>query len=500
LYLVLALLVSSPFITFASVLQPCATGAVDGPQERSQNFSKVIDTVFQGSLPVISSQAAGPAYQMPPVMFTPEVDPNYVSSGSHFVASQSPTITESPTGSTETSSTSDESLAAAIHNPITIPDTPVALEDTFTQDQADDAQLSPDENADASHDIQLSPDENTDASHDIQIPKSIEMYSCSDNVNPRVNSVPIDIPFEYEVFVSNRDKANDTMQELKRKIMQDIGLVIGCSLSPSKRRLRQMSEMRAILGFQLAIDSNDLTYEACNTAIDNPQPTCISAESYLTIFFDSNASGIDIEESKDSILSLIADGMHNGNYASENLIQVHFVGDPKEMSQSDDNTHISDPIPAQSSEAAALDETPAETAPVWIPIFITLLILIIAAANIAFIRRYKRDNSSAKVVPSIPKSLAAFVSNLEGVPTPKMDSNYSESSESIDESQLDCFDELNGPPFGKSDESVSSVSDYFSRESASMNDLADSSEDRIVLYVASEHSSQSDADMKEESE
>jgi hypothetical protein len=483
-FFVLALLVSLPFIT--SALQPCATGSVDGPQERSQNFRKVIDTAFQGSPPVISSQATGPAYQMPPVMFTPEVDPNYGSSGSHFVASQNPTITASPIGSTETSSTSDESLAAVIHNPITIPDTPVALEDTFTQDQADDTQLSPDDSA--------------DAFHDIQIPKSIETYSCRDNVNPRVNSVPIDIPVEYEVFVSDRDKANVTMQELKRKIMQDIGSVIGCSLSPSNRRLRQMSEMRAILGFQLAIDSNDLTYEACNTAIDNPQPTCISAESYLTIFFDSNASGIDIEESKDSVLSIIADGMHNGNYASENLIQVHFVGDENEMPQTDDNTLISDPIPAQSSEAAALDETPAETAPIWIPIFITLLILIIAAANIAFIHRYKRGNSSAKVVPSIPKSLAAFVSNLEGVPTPKMDSNYSESSESIDESQLDCFDELNGPPFGKSDESASSVSDYFSKESASMNDLADSSEDRIVLYVASEHSSQSDADMKEESE
>jgi hypothetical protein len=452
--------------------KPCATGAVDGPQERSQNFRKVLDTFFQAQ------------QIMPPVMFTPEVDSNYGSSGSEPAASQNPTVTEFFTAGTETiSATSDESHGAVIHNPIAIPD---VSEDIFTEEQADDTQMSA--------------ESSTEASHDIQIPNHIELYSCSDNADPRANSLPIDIPVEYEAFVSSRDNAGDTMQELKRKIMQDIGSTLGCSLSPSKRRLRQMSEMRTVLGFQLTIDSNDLKYEDCNTSIDNPQPICISAESYLTVFLDSNASGIDTEKSKDLILSIIADGIHNGKYESETLIQVHFVGDQKGMSQAEDTTLISEPVSVPSSEAATVDETPVETTPIWIPIFTTLLIITIAGVNIVFIRRYKRGNSLAKVGPSIPKTLAAFVSNLEGVPTPKMDSNYSDSSESIDESQLECFDELNGPPFGKSDESASSVSDNFSRESTSMNDLADGSEGKIVLYVASEHSSQYDADMNEESE
>lgn len=440
------------------MLKPCATGAVDGPHERSQNFQKVLDTFFQGAPPAVPSQITGPAHQiLPPVMFTPEVNPNYGNSGSNSVTSQ----TTEPEAQAQ--SESDESLGAVIHNPITIPDEASTLNNDLTTEQPDHA------------------------SHDSQIPNSMTVYSCRDDVDPRMKSLSIDIPFNYEVFVSSRDIVGDAMQDLKKKVIQDIGSSLGCNISSSRRRLGQSVETGVIVGFQSPISSNDLTYEACTSVMNDSTAICLSAKSYLTTFMDLNASAEDIQASNASILSIIAAGMQNDAFISDDIKRVVFVGDGNVEPQPEQSKAAPVSVPAT--------EAPDSRSPVWIPIFVTLVIIIVAAVNIAFIRRYKHNTNSAKVA-SLPKTLAFFVSNLEGVPTPKMESNYSESSESIDECQLDCFEELNGPPFDKSESVQSSVSDHFSRESDSEIDLGGSSDDRIVLYLASEHSSQTDVDLR----
>jgi hypothetical protein len=207
---------------------------------------------------------------------------------------------------------------------------------------------------------------------------------------------------------------------------------------------------------------------------NDPTLACISVRSYFTAFFDANTPSDDIEGSKSLILSNIKDGMQNDKYTSDVIKQVLFASDEDDaprLEQSDTS-----PVSLQNSEPVLVNEEASFRSPVWIPIFVTLLILMIAGANIVFIRRrYKRSNSSAKVQSS-PKTLASFVSTLEGVPTPKMDSSYSDSSESVDERHLDCFDELQGPPYERDGEDDSSISDHFSRESNNSE-----SDDRIVL-------------------
>lgn len=220
----------------------------------------------------------------------------------------------------------------------------------------------------------------------------------------------------------------------------------------------------------------------CDSAAHCETLICLSAISHLTAFVNQNAPDDAVEKSKQLIISIIKEGMRNDSYISDHVIRAIFI--------TSDNEAPSNFDPIQSSEME-LNEQTTNDKPIWIPIVVTLLMLALVAFNVAFILRYKRKHSSAKV-QSDPKTLAAFVSTLEGVSTPKMDSvnSESESSDSIDEGQLDCFDELNGPPFDKDNDS--SVSDYFSKESSSENeaDVKENSNDMLVVYVSSEHSSQ----------
>jgi hypothetical protein len=485
---------------------PCATGAVDGAHERSHNFNKVLDTLLHGAPQAVSVQYANensnwsehysgvnpmaispdttPAHQvLPPVMFTPEVD--------HILGHSGSSSQASPTSVTPSTvavlSASDESLEPSINHPGNA-EAESIVSNMFTQDQIeypgllDGSHTAPQNTQDPETDSNVPNDlstESQEASHDSQTPTSLVVYSCKDDADPRLNSLSMDIPFEYEAYISSKANQIEAMKDLKYKIFRDVGSSLGCTISSSKRRLRYAAEFEVISGFQSIINSHSDVSTRCDASIYDETVICLSAMSYLTAFVNHNSPDNDVEESKRLILSIIEDGMRNGNYISDDVRQVVFTSKGDEPPTFDS---------IQSSKMESNDHTSTDS-PAWIPIVVTLLMLAVVALNVAFIRRYKRRNSSAKV-QSDPKTLAAFVSTLEGVPTPKMDSVNSDSSESIDESQLDCFDELNAPPFDK--ENDSSVSDYFSRESGSEGEVAanDSSNDMLVVYVSSEHSSQ----------
>ena len=167
---------------------------------------------------------------------------------------------------------------------------------------------------------------------------------------------------------------------------------------------------------------------------------CITATGYLTAFFGFETAAADIEMSKQSILSIIEEGMRNNKYTSDDVLDVRFI-------RKDGGGDT--PVSIQSAEAT---DFPSSGTPVWIPIIVTLLVVLIVVVNIVFIRRQKlrKFQSTSQIQPNHTKTLASFVSNLEGVPTPKIDSDNSFSSESIEESHLDCFEELDGPPFDNS--------------------------------------------------
>ena len=225
---------------------------------------------------------------------------------------------------------------------------------------------------------------------------------------------------------------------------------------------------------------------------EDPAVMCITATGYLTAFFDFETTAADIEMSKQSILSIIEEGMRSNRYTSDDVLNVRFIS-------KDGGGNNESPASIQSEETTG---TLSIGTPIWIPIIVTLLIIVIVVANIIFIRRHKRGKfqSTSQIHPSHPKTLAAFVSNLEGVPTPKIDSDNSYSSESIEESHLDCFEELNRPPFDNSGEcNGSSVDEASSSKKLSEikasndNDIhvADSKKDRVLLSVSSEESFQS---------
>ncbi|KAL3799130.1 hypothetical protein HJC23_002258 [Cyclotella cryptica] len=456
---------------------PCATGAVDGSYERSDNFRKVLNTFFQGSPPEVSMQEMFPSETLASEMILPVDNPNETvePTGAYPTVSQSVEISlnfsgtsNSTTTSTVTTFTSDESLGAMINYPISIEDSSITSANTEGSTPFD---------------------ENHATSHDNQTPKSILVYSCGDSTDPRINTVAVDIPYQYDLFISRKVLGKDAVQEVKRKIMQDLGSFLGCNIS-SLTRLRKMTENGPIVGFQSVSNEEDLSEEhvfspSCGGSTKDPMLVCISAKSRLTAFIDHNASADAVETSTNLILSTIEDGMQNDRYTSDVVRYVVFSGWQSNNSTREESNK--NPNSIQKSDIS--DESSSGT-PIWIPVFVVIIILIVLAVNLVFIRRYRHSNDSARV-RSHPKTLASFVSNLKNIPTPKMESSHSSNSDSIDASHLDCFDELSGPPFARKEGDEPSVSNHFSIYSNSDNEHIDtrSSQENVVVYISSESSS-----------
>lgn len=217
----------------------------------------------------------------------------------------------------------------------------------------------------------------------------------------------------------------------------------------------------------------------------DPMLVCISATSRLTAFIDDNASADAVEASTNFILSMIEDGMQNDRYTSIDVKYVVFSGEKSNnITREKSNNNFSS---IQSSEFS--DES-SSYSPIWIPVLVVLTILLVMAVNVTFIRRYRQSTDFARV-RSHPKTLASFVSNLENIPTPKIDSSHSSGSDSIDASNLDCFEELSAPPFVRTDYDESSLSNHFSMQSKSESEIIDndSSQGNVVVYISSESSS-----------
>lgn len=195
-----------------------------------------------GSNPIVASEDSASAHQiLPPVMFTPEVN----SGTSSEVSPASVTDNSSPNNA---GNAAGESIASNM----------------FTQDQVE-LPSDLDESQNISHNTQglgtysnepgQEQTEDSDSSHDIQTQTTMVVYSCNDDADPRMNSMPIDIPFEYEAYISSKIDHIEAMKELKTKIVQDVGNSLGCNISSFRRSLRYKAEFEVISGFQLMVNT-----------------------------------------------------------------------------------------------------------------------------------------------------------------------------------------------------------------------------------------------------
>lgn len=62
-----------------------------------------------------------------------------------------------------------------------------------------------------------------ECSYDSQTPKPVMVYSCGATSDPQLATVAVDILYEYDLFISRKINANDAVQEIKNKIMLDLG-------------------------------------------------------------------------------------------------------------------------------------------------------------------------------------------------------------------------------------------------------------------------------------
>ena len=244
-------------MAYSSICQPCATGAVDGAHERSQNFNKVLDTFFDGSPPVVSVQETIPSYQ--------DVDPNYGNSqiqGDQYVPSPPESSTNStllafPSANSSFDATTYTQSSSSIQDEQTgdpdtsnakytsVPDEIILSNNMFTQEQTEDPNKS---------------DESSAVSSNTQISYKMVTYSCREDVEPRMNTSSVEIPFGYKAIISRKANGSDATQKLMETIVHDIGSSLDCTMSSSRRNLRHLTNA-VILGFQANTGGDDLFVE-----------------------------------------------------------------------------------------------------------------------------------------------------------------------------------------------------------------------------------------------
>ena len=80
-------------------------------------------------------------------------------------------------------------------------------------------------------------------------------YTCGGTTELPLDSLVVDILFDYEVSVDQTTQASHLLPDLKKQILNDLSHTLGCQAS-SHRNLRQVSRDEVLLGFHSAEGSD----------------------------------------------------------------------------------------------------------------------------------------------------------------------------------------------------------------------------------------------------
>ena len=189
-------------------LQPCGTGAVDGTYERSQNFKKVLETFFEGSLPEISPLGG---------LLSLETSPSSTGDGptNPLFTSFSPEVLPPSSSSIAAPQPVVESVYIA-----DLPQAPVTSADT-----------------------QIS---HSDAS---------PTHYCNEHTSLPSDSKSIDIVYQYEVVLSHSIDLQAALIEVKTEAMTNLADYLGCTAESMRRSLRNTVHNSTLIGLREGIDN-----------------------------------------------------------------------------------------------------------------------------------------------------------------------------------------------------------------------------------------------------
>ena len=82
--------------------------------------------------------------------------------------------------------------------------------------------------------------------HENQAPKKATVFSCRSQNDPRVNSMAVDVSYQYELIILRHASNTEALLGAEDSIMRDLSNTMGCT---QLHNLRRMEESK-VVGFQ----------------------------------------------------------------------------------------------------------------------------------------------------------------------------------------------------------------------------------------------------------
>lgn len=138
-------------------------------------------------------------------------------------------------------------------------------------------------------------------------------YKCDSYADFPIDSLVVDILFDYEVSVGYTSQPQHLLPDLKKQIMNDLAHNLGCQTS-LQRNLRRTTDDGVLLGFRSVEGGDVIDGEkgSCSESEADPSPPnsrCVPVTGHLAAFVKRNTSIDVMIATKDVILNSIQDDM-----------------------------------------------------------------------------------------------------------------------------------------------------------------------------------------------
>ena len=219
-----------------------------------------------------------------------------------------------------------------------------------------------------------------------------DAHFCNEHTSLPSDSKAADIVYQYEIVPSHSMGLSDTLREVKKEVMTSLTDSLGCTDAPMRRRLRD-TVYEDLIGIQGGIDEVDSDVESCSMASFSG---CLPIVGNLTGYFGNSSTDVDIQKTKDQILSIIQQGMLQGRYNSDQVRWIAFRTDDA-TSSSLEKVYV---IPHDDSSQS-----------IWVPFASTLICVLIIAIVIVSVLLFKEMRNDQVLPP--PQSVIDKLQTLE---------------------------------------------------------------------------------------
>eukprot|EP00571_Detonula_confervacea_P011503 CAMPEP_0172306804 /NCGR_PEP_ID=MMETSP1058-20130122/7796_1 /TAXON_ID=83371 /ORGANISM="Detonula confervacea, Strain CCMP 353" /LENGTH=318 /DNA_ID=CAMNT_0013018799 /DNA_START=209 /DNA_END=1165 /DNA_ORIENTATION=+ len=299
-----------------------------------------------------------------------------------------------------------------------------------------------------------------------------------------MNSIVVDILFDYEVFLAKTAQALHQLPDLKRNLMNELASALGCQAS-SGRNLRRSADDEVLLGFHSAEGSDVIDGEkgSCNESSEANGDKCVPVIGNLAAFVQRGASFDAVQATKNFILQSIQDNMASSSQS--NLTQrIVYVSEHGNEPNNPQNNRVIDDDSTKSSNTS------------YIAIVIALLFIVFAVAALMKRKQKMENDDTARYVGRTTRMSLSddlWCENGrdvgEGVSDEGGSTNSDDSSSSVS-ANTPSRDDI----AIHSDEDIQSITEKRSYESGYTHS------DEDMLLITKSCSYESDGDMVDQSE